>query len=232
MSAHCYNPLRLIASLALLLSCLQHSSGDLIQVYTINRHGARNVLRKDANLTESDANGGPTLLPTGRTMTNAAGAAFRQRYIDPSTCRSTCLGVASNGTLYGVFGTPGTGFTNYNTVVGRAACWLATGNLSSHAQVRSSGLDRAILSANGFMTGVFPPVNASSNTTSYVTAQVHQSHILNVAPTHTQPSPSAGTRVQHPRRRRRVYPRLHALPNLSKAPGRMVQQLRIPGQGS
>lgn len=110
--------------LLLLLAC-PVINGDLVQVYTINRHGARNVLRKDANLTESDANGGPTLLPQGRAMVNAAGAAFRSRYIDPSTCNATCLGVSSNGTLYGVYGTPDTGFTNYNTFVRAVSCTRA-----------------------------------------------------------------------------------------------------------
>ena len=105
----------------LLLANLHMINGDLVQVYTINRHGARNVLRKDANLTESDANGGPTLLPQGRTMVNTAGDEFRRRYIDPSTCNDTCLGVASNGTLYGVYGSPNTGFTNYNTLVRNTA---------------------------------------------------------------------------------------------------------------
>lgn len=101
----------------LLLACCGLIRGDLVQVYTVNRHGARNVLRKDANLTESDANGGPTLLPEGRAMVNAAGDAFRRRYIDPATCNQTCLGPAGNSTLYGVYGTPKTGFTNYNTMV-------------------------------------------------------------------------------------------------------------------
>ncbi len=155
-----------IMSLLLLLLAFTTES-KVVLVYTINRHGARNFLRKDANLTESDANGGPTLLPQGRAAVNAAGSAFRRRYIDLATCDTTCL-ASTNATLYGVYGTPSTGFTNYNT-------W-----------VRSSGLDRAILSANGFMAGVFPPIVQAENATaalmasSYANSQVHYFYLRSI----------------------------------------------------
>lgn len=147
---------RLIIPLLLLFVSVIHA--ELVLVYTINRHGARNVLRKDANLTESDANAGPTLLPQGRAQVNAAGTAFRRRYIDPATCNTTCL-ASANATLYGVFGTPSTGFTNYNTLV------------------RSSGLDRAVLSANGFMAGVFPPVLPANATAALTAASYANSQV-------------------------------------------------------
>lgn len=46
---------------------------ELIMAYSIQRHGARNVLPKSAVLTESDASGGPTLLPAGQQMCFEAG---------------------------------------------------------------------------------------------------------------------------------------------------------------
>lgn len=56
----------------LLLSCAA-AHAELLLVYSISRHGARNVLPKSAVLTESDASGGPTLLPAGQLMCFNAG---------------------------------------------------------------------------------------------------------------------------------------------------------------
>jgi hypothetical protein len=60
-------------------------------VYSVQRHAARNVLPKTSNLQESDATGGPTLLPAGATQAYTAGVAFRQRYLNQTTCEDTCL---------------------------------------------------------------------------------------------------------------------------------------------
>ena len=46
-----------------------------VLVFTISRHGARNVLPKAANLSETDNNGGPTLLPQGQRQQYNAGEA-------------------------------------------------------------------------------------------------------------------------------------------------------------
>ena len=67
------------------------ASANVMMVYSVQRHAARNVLPKSANLTESDATGGPTLLPAGVKQGHDAGAAFQLRYLNPSTCGSTCL---------------------------------------------------------------------------------------------------------------------------------------------
>lgn len=64
---------------------------NVVMVYSVQRHAARNVLPKSANLTESDATGGPTLLPAGAKQAHDAGAAFQLRYLNPTTCASTCL---------------------------------------------------------------------------------------------------------------------------------------------
>lgn len=48
-------------------------SSELIMAYSVQRHGARNVLPKSAVLTENDAAGGPTLLPAGQQMCYEAG---------------------------------------------------------------------------------------------------------------------------------------------------------------
>lgn len=47
--------------------------GEVVLVYSIQRHGARNVLPKSATLSESDSNGGPTLLPEGQRQAWEAG---------------------------------------------------------------------------------------------------------------------------------------------------------------
>lgn len=64
--------LMLIVSLVVLLVAqLSHAQLDFL--YSVQRHGARNVLPKSALLTETDANGGPTLLPQGQHQTFLAG---------------------------------------------------------------------------------------------------------------------------------------------------------------
>lgn len=47
-------------------------------VYAVVRHAARNVLPKSANLTESEATGGPALLPQGRVQASTAGMCAKQ----------------------------------------------------------------------------------------------------------------------------------------------------------
>jgi hypothetical protein len=83
------------------------------------------------------------------------GVAFHQRYISQTTCAAsrpaTCLSDPGHE-QYGVYGKPGIGFHNYNALAG------------------SSGLDRTLLSAESFLSGVFPAASlaASSNSSSGV----------------------------------------------------------------
>lgn len=63
----------LVLSLFTLLTLTQTTHANLDFVYSVQRHGARNVLPKSALLTETDANGGPTLLPQGERQTFLAG---------------------------------------------------------------------------------------------------------------------------------------------------------------
>lgn len=65
---------RIVLAVLCALLQLAPAHSDLILAYSIQRHGARNVLSKSALLTESDATGGPTLLPAGQQMCYAAGA--------------------------------------------------------------------------------------------------------------------------------------------------------------
>jgi len=92
--------------------------------------------------------GTPTVItqPT-TTTTPTPGAAFRARYLSRPTCDadspSTCLSApAAEG--YGLVSAPGVGFSNYDTLV------------------RSSALDRTLLSANAFLTGAFPAGTAGA----------------------------------------------------------------------
>lgn len=137
--------------LAMLATCC---NADLVMVYSIQRHGARNVLPKSSTLKESEATGGPTLLPEGQRQCFEAGAAFNARYINPSSCNSssTCLAAPGSGPLYGVTGSPDVGFSNYNTFA------------------NTSALDRTIMSADSFLAGVFPAIAVQDDATngSYV----------------------------------------------------------------
>lgn len=54
-----------------MFSCCCHC--DLVLVYSVSRHGARNVLPKSSLLAESEATGGPTLLPQGQKQCYEAG---------------------------------------------------------------------------------------------------------------------------------------------------------------
>lgn len=99
-----------LLALVLLLSALLPlctAAGELLLVYSVQRHGARNVLPKTALLQESDAHGGPTLLPQGQRQAYEAGLAYQRRYLNASTCAPLCL--ASNlsvvGPEYGVVNT-------------------------------------------------------------------------------------------------------------------------------
>lgn len=140
-------------------------------VYSVQRHAARNLLPKMSNLQESDATGGPTLLPAGATQAFAAGVAFRQRYLNQSACGNTCLmgpedTVGKSPTIdqkleisnhrrsppplpaprYGLLGSPGVHFHAYNSLV------------------RSSGLDRTISTARAFTDGAFPSLDDAVDT--------------------------------------------------------------------
>ena len=66
-------PKCLAAVVSAILLLLVPAYGEIILAYSIQRHGARNVLPKSALLTESDASGGPTLLPAGGQMCYEAG---------------------------------------------------------------------------------------------------------------------------------------------------------------
>lgn len=68
------HPSAVMLLLLLLLQLLVPSAAELVLAYSIQRHGARNVLPKSALLTENDSAGGPTLLPAGQQQTLDAGA--------------------------------------------------------------------------------------------------------------------------------------------------------------
>lgn len=147
----------LAASAALLVLLLaappRPARADLVMVYSIQRHGARNVLPKSSVLAESEAAGGPALLPQGRRQCRAAGRAFAARYVEcggggrkskSNNNSTTCLTPAgADGWAYGVVGTPGVAFSNWNTFA------------------NSSALDRALASSGAFLSGVFPASTAA-----------------------------------------------------------------------
>lgn len=151
----------------LLLGGLSWAEAELVAVYSVQRHGARNVLPKSSTLKESDSYGGPTLLPAGRKqcyeagewellLSHAsaylcpsqglayevcAGQAFRKRYIDPATCGDTCLTPSGGGGGYGLVSAPNVSYSNYNTMC------------------NSSALHRTLLSGQSFLLGVFGGVS-------------------------------------------------------------------------
>jgi len=121
---------------------IKMANSELVMVYSVTRHAARNVLPKSANLSESEATGGPSLLAKGHEQAAKAGAGFKARYIDASTCANAtqgCLPSEITSTHYGLVGTPRVGFTNYNTLA------------------NSSALDRTLATASGFLDALFPP---------------------------------------------------------------------------
>mmetsp|Transcript_13596 Transcript_13596/g.29101 ORF Transcript_13596/g.29101 Transcript_13596/m.29101 type:complete len:514 (-) Transcript_13596:767-2308(-) len=122
------------------LSWASRSHADVKFVFSVHRHGARNVLPKTSLLKENSAFGGPTLLPQGLNQTYSSGVTFRTRYMNASTCTgtNTCLLGSTSGGRYGVLNAPGVSFHNYNLLA------------------RSSALDRALLSSRGFYAGLFP----------------------------------------------------------------------------
>jgi len=64
------------AAMLLLLLLMQPNylvESRLVMVYSIQRHGARNVLPKTSDLKENEASGGPTLLPEGQRQCYLAG---------------------------------------------------------------------------------------------------------------------------------------------------------------
>jgi len=69
-------PLAAALTLPLVLaaaSALQLCGAELVAVYGVTRHGARNVLPKNATLGEDESSGGPTLLPSGAAASRATG---------------------------------------------------------------------------------------------------------------------------------------------------------------
>lgn len=64
---------RALLVVACLLITVGQGVSELLMVYSIQRHGARNVLPKTQNFTEKDLRGGPTLLPQGQRMCYNAG---------------------------------------------------------------------------------------------------------------------------------------------------------------
>ncbi|KAG2501116.1 hypothetical protein HYH03_000934 [Edaphochlamys debaryana] len=146
----------LLAALLAIQTLLWVAQGELVAVYSLQRHGARNALPKGILLTEGDLIGGPTLLPRGQRMTYDAGVAFRQRYINSSTCGSTCLvgstatGDATSAVQYGVIGQAGVGFGNFDVYV------------------RSSALDRSIMSGLCFLNGIWPADPSVATPQSYL----------------------------------------------------------------
>jgi len=134
--------LRLLASPLLVLLLLQSdASAELLLVFAVSRHGARNVLPKTALLAEPSA--GTTLLAAGLRQCYQAGLAFRSRYLDAANCSAsspnTCLAPAGlpSPARYGIVSSANTSFSNYNT------------------RVVSSALDRTLLSARSFLAGAF-----------------------------------------------------------------------------
>lgn len=136
----------LVALALLALSSQQGARAEVVLVYSVQRHGARNALPKTSLLKESAAAGGPTLLPEGERQAYNAGLAYRARYLNASACAGLCLGAAPapQGPEYGVVNTPGGTWNNYNTLV------------------RSSSLDRTIMTARTFLAAVFPPIDPST----------------------------------------------------------------------
>lgn len=65
-----------VVLLVAVVQLLPAVNSELVLVYSIQRHGARNVLPKSALLTEASAAGGPTLLPAGQQMCLLAGVNF------------------------------------------------------------------------------------------------------------------------------------------------------------
>eukprot|EP00200_Dunaliella_tertiolecta_P005510 CAMPEP_0202343236 /NCGR_PEP_ID=MMETSP1126-20121109/3448_1 /ASSEMBLY_ACC=CAM_ASM_000457 /TAXON_ID=3047 /ORGANISM="Dunaliella tertiolecta, Strain CCMP1320" /LENGTH=501 /DNA_ID=CAMNT_0048934285 /DNA_START=163 /DNA_END=1668 /DNA_ORIENTATION=+ len=126
-------------------------------VYSIQRHGAREVLTKTSKLSESQSLGGPALLPEGERQCYQAGQDFRERYLLLPSCdrQSTCLVRRQNpgyGTIHSGRGAEedGKGFHNYNTYV------------------RSSFTDRALVSAQSFFAGVFPKDDSINSSNRYL----------------------------------------------------------------
>eukprot|EP00198_Chlamydomonas_reinhardtii_P012622 XP_001701959.1 predicted protein [Chlamydomonas reinhardtii] len=137
----------MFACLLLIAACMHATNAELVMVYSLQRHGARNVLPKGALLTETDLIGGPTLLPEGQRQTYNAGAAFRARYLSNTTCSATgtCLngsdasGGVSSGGKYGVVGQPGVGFGECPAYQDALEGWFGSAEFQSQANA-SAGL--------------------------------------------------------------------------------------------
>eukprot|EP00232_Nephroselmis_pyriformis_P029225 CAMPEP_0182871544 /NCGR_PEP_ID=MMETSP0034_2-20130328/11182_1 /TAXON_ID=156128 /ORGANISM="Nephroselmis pyriformis, Strain CCMP717" /LENGTH=558 /DNA_ID=CAMNT_0025004103 /DNA_START=127 /DNA_END=1800 /DNA_ORIENTATION=+ len=129
---------------AVLVALAGSAAGDVVAVYSIQRHGAREHLKKSDSLEEFQSVGGPTLLSQGEAECFRAGEAFRRRYLESATCAATrsCMSYATTA--------PGAG---YGAAVGPAPARFHNRNVYA----RSTSLDRTLLSAESFFTGVFPP---------------------------------------------------------------------------
>jgi lysosomal acid phosphatase len=144
------------------------AQSSVAMVFSLSRHGARNVLPKNLFLSDNNSFGGrlieplahlsscsssamtstytgPALLPQGQYQQYQAGSNYQLRYISNITCSftSTCIlrwlpTGSTNGENYGLVNASGVGFNNYNTIF------------------RSSVLDRTKQSAVAFLAGIFP----------------------------------------------------------------------------
>ncbi len=146
----------LTAALGLLLLLIAPRGGSaaVAMVFSVHRHGARNLLPKNAFLSDDGAYGGPQLLPTGLRQCYTVGANYAQRYINATSCSATspttCLlrwfpGGSTGGDSYGIINQTGVGFDNYNAIF------------------RSSELSRTVQSAASFLSGVFPAQQGASS---------------------------------------------------------------------
>ncbi len=85
----CRHSLVALVALFLHFLLLGAASGDLVAVYSIARHGARNVLPKSANLSETDQSGGPALIPAGQQQCYDAGRIAMHVTHVQYTCRGS-----------------------------------------------------------------------------------------------------------------------------------------------
>jgi hypothetical protein len=76
---------KLLLGVALAATITIAIQAELVLVYTINRHGARDFLLKASTLRETDTPGGPSLLPQGQRQCYNAGRSQVQRLIVPGS---------------------------------------------------------------------------------------------------------------------------------------------------
>ena len=61
-----------------LLIAASMAHAEVAMIFSLQRHGARNLLQKNAYLNDSDSFGGPALLPQGQRMCYSAGKNYFQ----------------------------------------------------------------------------------------------------------------------------------------------------------